>query len=93
VFQALVASRRRPRVAWAEARRRWDRPIEATLEVGGPFNRLPRWPFQVAAVGRRTLELLRALRAIARRRRDPRARLAARAGVTARAMREISENG
>jgi hypothetical protein len=62
VFDALVAHRRHPRLAWAEARRRWDRPIEATLEVGGAFNHLPRWLFQVAAVARRTPELLRTLR-------------------------------
>lgn len=61
VFDALVARRRHPRLAWAEARRRWDRPIEATLEVGGPFNHLPRWLFQMVAVARRTPELLRAL--------------------------------
>jgi hypothetical protein len=53
VFEALVARSRHPRLAWAEARRRWDRPIEATLEVGAPFNRLPRWPFQAAAVAQR----------------------------------------
>jgi hypothetical protein len=64
VFDALVARRRHPRLAWAEARRRWDRPIEATIEVGGSFNRLPRWPFQVAAVAGRMRELLRALRAM-----------------------------
>lgn len=58
VFEALWEHRRRPRAAWAEARRRWDRPIEATLEVGGPFNRLPRWPFQVAAVSSRVLSSL-----------------------------------
>jgi hypothetical protein len=62
VFDALVAHRRHPHRAWAEARRRWDRPIEATLEVGRPFNRLPRWPFQVVAAVRRTPALLRALR-------------------------------
>lgn len=62
VFGALVANLGHPASAWAEARRRWDRPIEATLEVGGPFNRLPRWPYQVAAVVRRSPELLRALR-------------------------------
>lgn len=82
VFDALVARRRHPRLAWAEARRRWDRPIEATIEVGGSFNRLPRWPFQVAAVARRMLELLRALRRpTALRRRHPRPRLMARAGT------------
>jgi len=62
VFDALIARRRHPRLAWAEVRRRWDRPIEATLQVGGPFNHLPRWPFQVVAVARRAPTLLRDLR-------------------------------
>jgi hypothetical protein len=26
---------------------RWPDPIEATISVGGPFNNLPRWPFQL----------------------------------------------
>ncbi len=86
VFDALVARRRHPRLAWVEARRRWDRPIEATIEVGGPFNRLPRWPFQVIAAARRTLELLRALRhATTPRRHNPRARLTAPVGLASRA--------
>ena len=50
VFRALLSELRRPARAWREARRRWDRPIEATMEVGGPFDHRPRWPFQVAAV-------------------------------------------
>jgi Uncharacterised nucleotidyltransferase len=62
VFDSLVARRWNPRLAWAEARRRWDRPIEATLEAGGPFNRAPRWLFQVGAVARRAPQMLRALR-------------------------------
>jgi hypothetical protein len=63
VFQALAAELRHPTRAWAEARRRWDRPIEATMEVGGAFGRGPRWPYQVAAAAGRAPGLLRALRA------------------------------
>ena len=28
-------------------RLRWPNPIQATVGVGGPFNELPRWPFQL----------------------------------------------
>jgi hypothetical protein len=45
----------------------WGGPVEATMEVRGPFNRPPRWPFQVGAAVRRLPEFLRALR----RRRGP----------------------
>jgi hypothetical protein len=62
VFQALAAELRHPARAWAEVRRRWDRPIEATMEVGGAFGRGPRWPYQVAAAAGRAPELWRALR-------------------------------
>jgi hypothetical protein len=62
VFDAIVSHRRHPGLALAEAWCRWDRPIEATLEVGGSFNHLPRCFVQVAAVARRTPELWRALR-------------------------------
>lgn len=62
VFDSLLSRRRQLGLVWAEALRRWDRPIEATLEVGGAFNRLPRWLFQVAAVARRTPELWTAMR-------------------------------
>ncbi|GAC1650447.1 MAG: hypothetical protein NVS4B3_09230 [Gemmatimonadaceae bacterium] len=44
---------RRDRVA--ALRRRWPNPIEATIAVGGPFNDLPRLPFQLAACGARGL--------------------------------------
>lgn len=37
---------RRPKGLLADLRRRWPNPIEATVYVGGPFNELPRWPFQ-----------------------------------------------
>lgn len=30
-------------------RYRWPNPIEATVSVGGPFNELPRFPFQLAS--------------------------------------------
>jgi hypothetical protein len=94
VFDALVAHRRHPRLIWAEARRRWDRPIEATIEVGGSFNRFPRWPFQVAAVARRTRELLRALRRPTELLPgNPRAPLMARADLTSRALKEIPGDG
>ena len=62
VFRAFVARLRHPAELWSEARRRWDRPIEATLEVRGPMNGLPRWPFQVGAVVRRMPEFFEALR-------------------------------
>jgi putative nucleotidyltransferase-like protein len=62
IFDAIVSHRRRPGLALAEAWRRWDRPIEATLEVGAAFNHVPRCFVQVAAVARRTPELWRALR-------------------------------
>jgi Uncharacterised nucleotidyltransferase len=62
VFRAFVARLGHPAELWSEARLRWDRPIEATLEVRGPMNDLLRWPFQVGAVVRRTPELIEALR-------------------------------
>jgi putative nucleotidyltransferase-like protein len=44
---------RDPRGLLADLRRRWPSPIEATVYVGGPFNELPRWPFQVGeCIGR-----------------------------------------
>lgn len=37
---------------------RWPNPIQATVRVGGPFNAFPRFPFQVAELLSRTLQLL-----------------------------------
>ena len=62
IVQALRARLGSPAALWKEARLRWDRPIQATLDVHGAFNRLPRWPFQVAAVARRAPAIGRALR-------------------------------
>jgi hypothetical protein len=61
---ALVWQLGSPPRLWEEARFRWDRPIQATLEIGGPFNGFPRWPFEVAAVARRAPEIARALRKV-----------------------------
>ncbi len=36
-----------------DIRTRWPNPIEATVYLNGPFNQLPRWPFQVGeCIGR-----------------------------------------
>ena len=44
----------RPARLLAAAGRRWPNPIEATVGVGAPFNGVPRLPFQIADVVRRT---------------------------------------
>jgi hypothetical protein len=41
-----------------ELRHHWPNPIEATMTVRGPFNELPRWPFQLGHVISRTATLL-----------------------------------
>jgi hypothetical protein len=38
---------RHPRGLLRDLLRRWPNPIEATVYVGGPFNELPRFPFQI----------------------------------------------
>lgn len=38
---------RRPRGVVRDLFNRWPNPIEATVRTGGPFNELPRWPFQL----------------------------------------------
>ena len=37
---------------------RWPNPIQATVRVGGPFNALPRFPFQAAEFLSRSLQLM-----------------------------------
>jgi hypothetical protein len=61
VFPALLELLAEPRRLRDEVRLRWDRPIQATLDVGGPFNALPRLPFQLAATALRVPELIRAM--------------------------------
>jgi hypothetical protein len=43
---------------------RWPNGIEATVGLGGPFNDLPRLPFQVAECVRRTARFLRSAHAV-----------------------------
>jgi len=38
---------RDPRGLLKDLRCRWPNPIEATVYLGGPFDRAPRWPFQL----------------------------------------------
>jgi hypothetical protein len=42
-------------------RSHWPNPIEATIGVNGPFNELPRLPFQLGNCALRTIEFLRRL--------------------------------
>jgi hypothetical protein len=53
---------RDPRGLLADLRRRWPSPIEATVYTGGPFNELPRWPFQIGECVARTVKFLTGLR-------------------------------
>jgi hypothetical protein len=45
---------RHPRGLLRDLLRRWPNPIEATVYVGGPFNELPRFPFQIGECIART---------------------------------------
>ncbi len=47
---------RRPAGALEELSHHWPNPIEGTVGVGGPFNELPRLPFQVAHTLARTAQ-------------------------------------
>jgi hypothetical protein len=49
---------RRPRGVLGDLRNRWPNPISATVDVGGPFNALPRLPFQLACGLSRTAAFL-----------------------------------
>jgi hypothetical protein len=49
---------RNPAGLLRDIRTRWPSPIEATMHVGGPFNSLPRWPFQVGECISRTVNFM-----------------------------------
>jgi hypothetical protein len=49
---------RRPRLLLNALRLRWPNAIQATVDVGGPFNNLPRLPFQVGECVRRVAQAL-----------------------------------
>jgi len=53
---------RHPKGLIQALRLRWPNPILATVRVGGPFNELPRLPFQVAECFRRTAKFLAKVR-------------------------------
>lgn len=57
---------RRPRGVLKDLANRWPNPIEATIRLGGPFNELPRLPFQVGNVLVRTARFVSGLSAGAR---------------------------
>jgi hypothetical protein len=52
--EPMAGHLRRPAGLLGELRRHWPNPIEGTIGVGGPFNELPRLPFQVAFTALRT---------------------------------------
>ncbi|MET0623998.1 MAG: nucleotidyltransferase family protein [Pyrinomonadaceae bacterium] len=58
---------RRPRGILGDLRKRWPNPISATVDVCGPFNALPRLPFQLACGLSRTAAFLARVNAESRR--------------------------
>jgi hypothetical protein len=63
---SLVASLGHPSQFLDQLRTRWDRPIQSTIELGAPFNNLPRFPLQLASAVRRFPMLGRYATTIAR---------------------------
>jgi hypothetical protein len=49
---------RHPKGLFQALRLRWPNPVQATARVGGPFNELPRLPFQIAECFQRTGKFL-----------------------------------
>ena len=52
---------RHPRLLAAAVRLRWPNALQATVDLGGPFNDLPRLPFQVGECVRRIGQATRAM--------------------------------
>jgi hypothetical protein len=48
MLQPIREVLRHPRTLPRALRDRWPDPIQATIRMGGPFNELPRFPFQLA---------------------------------------------
>jgi hypothetical protein len=55
---AMVNYLRNPDGLLRDILNRWPNPIEATVYTGGPFNNLPRWPFQIGECVSRTAKFL-----------------------------------
>lgn len=53
--EPMAEALRRPAGLLAELRRHWPNAIEGTIGVAGPFNELPRLPFQLAFTAVRTV--------------------------------------
>jgi hypothetical protein len=53
VVVSLLEAIGTPRTFYEQSRSRWDRPIQATVELGAPFNALPRLPLQILSIARR----------------------------------------
>ena len=49
---------RHPKGVFKALRLRWPNPVQATVRTGGPFNELPRLPFQLAECFRRSANFL-----------------------------------
>lgn len=60
---------RRPSGVVRDLLNRWPNPIAATIHMGGPFNEMPRLPFQFGECAARTVRFLLSLRKILRGRR------------------------
>jgi Uncharacterised nucleotidyltransferase len=58
---SMAFALRRPALALRGLWLRWPNPIEATVGVGGPFNSLPRLPFQLGECVVRTVRFARKL--------------------------------
>lgn len=56
---------RRPRGLLKDLRRRWPGPVEATVAARARFDRLPRWPYQLAHCFKRTANFFNGTRAAA----------------------------
>ena len=54
----MVNYLRHPRGLLGDLLRRWPNPIEATVYVGGAFNELPRFPFQIGECIARTAKFV-----------------------------------
>jgi len=50
---SLLGQLGKPSELFDQLRTRWDRPIQSTVELGAPFNDLPRFPYLLASAAKR----------------------------------------
>jgi hypothetical protein len=81
---SMTFALRRPAAALKGLRLRWPNPIQATVGVDGPFNGLPRLPFQLGECVSRTLEFVRSRGVSVRPRGRPARTRSPRPAATAR---------